>query len=466
MSDVILSPAQPDSIAPRQRLWMRIAIGVGIAIMVVQWFRIGVKPRGDFHLHWETGRRMVAQTFIYENGDNYPYPPFWGLAHAPLAAMPMPSAQVFIFPLYLGSLVLLLWSLRRLSQDYFPLNRTTLFWATAAAVLLSSRYLIRDMMECGVNLMLVALSYFAVLLWSERKEWKAGFALGFAIALKCTPALFVGYFLWKRQWKIVATTTVAVAAFTLSPVLLMGPTAYQHAMRTWTGTLFNGVTVTDPSKGITGEEPIQNLGLRPAMARFLMHLPEGHNLRVDHPLSFDFLNLSPEAASKAVRGTMLFVVIAVAWTLRSRKDEFTPTYDGQSVVNPRKSPTVLWECSAISLALLLYSPITWGQHCVGILPAMYMACGYFATHSRLPTWFKCVIVYNAIVTLVFSRGLIGKELTYLLDGYHLTTWGLCGILAMSVVGRSLPHSPRLADSIPLNPDSSAHRDEASQRKAA
>lgn len=444
MSEVTLPHIQSEPIHSRQRMWMRIAIGVGIAIMLVQWFRIGVKPRGDFHLHWETGRRMVAQTFIYENGDNYPYPPFWGLAHAPLSAMPMHAAQVFVFPLYLGSLVLLLWSLRRLSQDYFPLNRATLFWATAAAVFLSSRYLVRDMMECGVNLMLVALSYFAVLMWSEHKEWKAGFALGFAVALKCTPALFVGYFLWKRQWKVVGTTIVAVVAFTLSPALLMGPSAYEHAMGTWLGTVFNGVTVIDPSKGITGEEPIQNLTLRPAMARFLMHLPEGHNLRVDHPLSVDFLDLSPEVASKVVRGTMLLIVIAVVWTFRSRKDEFTSNSESEehSDTNPRKSPTVLWECSAISLALLLYSPITWGQHCVGILPAMYLACGYYATHHRLPIMFKCVITYHVVTTVVLSRGLIGKDVTYLLDGYHIATWGLCGILAMCVIGRSLQHPRR------------------------
>ncbi|MDA1015331.1 MAG: glycosyltransferase family 87 protein, partial [Planctomycetota bacterium] len=407
--------------ANRYRRFMMWVVALGVAVLVVQWFRIGVRPRGDFHLHWEMGRRMAAHTFIYEFGDDYPYPPFWGLAHAPLSAMPMHAAQVFLFPQFVGALALLVWSLRQISRSHFAVDRRALFWATAAAFVLVSRYLVRDMLECGVNLLLVALSYYAVSLWSRHQDWRAGWTLGLAIALKCTPVLFALYFLWKRQWKVAFTTGIATIAFSVSPILWMGSTAYVHAMRTWTENVSHGVAQTDPSRGITGEEPIQNLALRPALARFLMRLPAGHNLRHDHPLSIDFLDLSPPTAGTVVRGLLFALVVIVAWKLRPRDlpDQSNSDRD------PRHSPAIPWECAAISVSLLLYSPITWGQHCVGILPAMYLVCCSQAAGHGLPVGFKWIVGYLAVTTLLFNREFLGMELTQLVDSYHLPTWGLC-----------------------------------------
>ena len=35
---------------------------------------------------------------------------------------------------------------------------------------------------------------------------------------------------------------------------------------------------------------------------------------------------------------------------------------------------MVWEGAVISLLILLYSPVTWKQHCVGVLPALYLVC--------------------------------------------------------------------------------------------
>ncbi|MGH7127818.1 MAG: hypothetical protein ACREIV_04580, partial [Planctomycetaceae bacterium] len=44
----------------RSELWKRLVLAIGVAVVLVQWARLGVKPRGDFDLHWELGRRLVA----------------------------------------------------------------------------------------------------------------------------------------------------------------------------------------------------------------------------------------------------------------------------------------------------------------------------------------------------------------------------------------------------------------------
>jgi alpha-1,2-mannosyltransferase len=260
----------------------------------------------------------------------------------------------------------------------------------------------------------------------RRREWAGGFVLGFAIALKCTPALFVPYFLLKRQWTMVAATATAAACFTLSPIVVMGPSQYAHTMAFWFEHALEGFASPDPSVGVLGNEQIQNVSLRPALARFLMRLPPGHKSRYEHPLSVDFFNLSPVAAGVVVKLLLLAMVAGVAWVFRGR-------------VTERNSVPVLWECATVSIMILLLSPITWGQHCVGVIPILYLfvrthVCGL--SHAR---WMYWALAAYAVLTLVLNRELIGKELTWLLDSYRIPTWCLLGLGAVAV-GCHLRHA--------------------------
>ena len=76
-----------------------------------------------------------------------------------------------------------------------------------------SLQVVRDLTECGVNTLLVAYCWLGVYLWSRGRDIAGGVSLGLAMALKCTPALFWVYFLWKRQWRMAVATAVAAVAF-------------------------------------------------------------------------------------------------------------------------------------------------------------------------------------------------------------------------------------------------------------
>ncbi len=255
--------------ASRQRVWERTAIGLGIIISVIQFLRIWKKPPGDFPLHWKSGELIATGEFLYKGGHNYPYPPFWGYVHSVLADIPMHTAYLLIYPLFFFSLGLLIWSLNRLSEKPLPLHRNVLFWMTVIAIVLSSRYLVRDMLECGANLALVALSWFSIYLWREKRELLGSLFLGFAMALKCTPSLFWAYFIWKREWKMAAFTFAAAVFFTLSPMFKLGYTEFDVAFRQWGGTVLKGLQQTDPSRGISGEVPLSNMSLKPTLARYV-----------------------------------------------------------------------------------------------------------------------------------------------------------------------------------------------------
>jgi len=416
---------KPDSFAAcaawfsqREKIFRRLAIGLAAAVFVVQWVRAGVKLEdGDFFLHWKFATRFVHQQLMYADGLHVPYPPFWGMAWSPIAAFSVGAAKVLAYPLSLAALALLWFVLDRLTRRQLPLDRTKVFWVGAAALALSSRFVIRELPECGPNLLLLALSWLAVWLWVERREVLGGTCLGLAIAMKCTPGLFLAYFAWKRQWKMAASTATAALAFTLAPVLWQGPADYRQHMEIWLTQLAQSAAQSDPSRGVLGEEELKNLSLRPAVARFLMRLPAGHLSRVDHPAYLEFLDLSPAAADRAVKLALLALVVFSTWTFRRP-------------VEARDDLTIVWECAAVSVLILLFSPITWAQHCVAFLPAFYLLARAAFVRGRSQRWIEAAVAAFVVVNLLLNRGLLVRDLAMLLASYHLQTFSFLGILAV------------------------------------
>src|SRR5207302_3293786 len=211
-------------------------------------------------------------------------PPFWAMVHAPLTIFSAHLAQILVFlPLYLASLGLLLWTLQCLTQPHLPLDRTREFWATALAMLIAVQFLARDMAECGVNTTLVALTWFGIYAWTRHRDWLGGASLGLAIALKMTAALFVPYFLWKRQWKMASATTLLAILFSLTPVLVRGPSLFASDLREWVA-IVRGIGSENPSMHVPGQESSRNFALRPVLTRFVATAsgqrvdPDGTNL--------------------------------------------------------------------------------------------------------------------------------------------------------------------------------------------
>lgn len=431
---VLLQTTDPQQTALarwRRACWC--AVGVFLIVAAV---RIARSDVGDFRLHWEFGRRLLAGESIYgEHGLDRPYLPFWALAHSPLTVFPRRAAQILLLPLLVISGYGLLRLLDRHASPHWPLTPGRSFAISVIACGLASRFLIRDVYECGINLALVALSWWAWSLWTRRREWAGGAALGFAIALKMTPALFVVWFAWKRQWKMVACTSAVTILLMLSPVLIMGRTAFVQAHTDWYAHASHSLVESDPTRGVLGEEPLQNMSLRPAIGRFLIALPAGHSARIDHAGYVDFLDLPPQTAGLLVKGCMLALLAGVAWKCRA-------------AVTNRGSSELLWEAAAVSLLILLFSPLTWGQHCVGALPALYLLCRTRAAGIRWQLGTHLTLFAFVMTVLVLNRTVIGKTGTYLLDSYHIATWCLTNLLVCVVAARRRTQTVTIAEAEP------------------
>jgi len=397
---------------------------IGLGILTFNFVHIIIRPIGDFHYHWQLGSDLLNGRSLYlgpgGGAPQYPnpYPPFWAMVHAPLTMVSAHLAQILVFlPLYLGSLGLLLWTLHRLTQPHLPLDRTREFWATALSMLVALQFLARDMAECGVNIALVALAWFAIYAWARHRDWLGGASLGLAIALKMTAALFVPYFVWKRQWKIAGAATLFAILFSLTPVLVRGPTLFATDLREWVAVV-RAIGSEKPSMQVLGQESTRNFALRPALTRLIANA-SGH--RVD-PYGTNLLSLSTRTTSVLVYVVELSLVIAFAWIA------------GRSVGN-RQSLAVVYECAGVSLLMLLLSPVTWGHHCVGALPALYLISRTAFYYRRLPSWMLVPLGY-VILALGFNRAIIGKQLSVLFSGYSVVTWEIMALLLLTLGCRS------------------------------
>ena len=197
---------------------------------------------GDFKVHWETGRRFLAGEFLYTHGHDFPYPPILGMSFAPTALLPVPVAKIVFYPLGVAVLLVLLWAVRRLVQPALDLETRQAFWAGALGVIFTLRFILRDQAELGFNTAIAALIWTGIYLWRQRRDLLAGASLGLAIAIKCTPAIFLVYFVWKRQWRMAICTVAAALFFTVLPAVWQGPASWSNHMRTWVVNATHGIS--------------------------------------------------------------------------------------------------------------------------------------------------------------------------------------------------------------------------------
>ncbi len=282
---------------------------------------------------WLDGRALYADGTIFrtQGGLDLPftYPPLAAVAFAPFALLPLAGASAAIT---LTTLVLLLVStvivLTRL--DVWPTTRVTgepawlrRCWLAAAIVAPAVIYLepIRSNFDFGqINVVLMTLVIADCV--PRRTPWPRGLLLGVAIALKLTPAVFLLYFLLRRDLRALLIATASAAAATLAGFAL----AWRDSWVYWTETVTNtdriGSATLNTNQNIAGA--LARLGLGEDL-RFLLWMA----------LCFAVLGLTVWATHRALRA---------------------------------EQPVLALIC--VAMFGLVVSPVSWSHHWVWSLPAV------------------------------------------------------------------------------------------------
>ncbi len=444
------------------RPFARRAFRVLLAALAVGCFINGVLLKhNDFRLHYGLGEQML-RGHAYRLEGTSPrlanYPPGRLVFNVALGALPYRVSRALCWLAAVATTALSLWAWHRLAQRRRPTTGRVAFAAATGAVFLTVFWVVRDLDDCGLQLLLLGLLTAAAWAVVCRRDVLAGLLVAVAVTYKVTPVIFVGLLAYKRRWRATA------AAVLMLPLLnLLMPAAFLG----WRGALdANATYLTEARRLIAanrddptanGLEPPrhQNRSLKLAIVRFLqtyrpgrgpdgrakptrhLFLPHpddvGAGGRVPpdarpHPLFVQFLDLPAATANAIAMGILLALAAGLAVLMRRRWGPEAP------------SAEVAPEWAAVAALAALLAPLCWGQHLVLVLPAAFLALRANLAR-REPLWRRLALGAIFVLNLIPQRIIVGYELSGILYSYKTQT--LAALLAVGLV-LTIPKWPSAA----------------------
>ncbi len=384
----------------------------------------------DIDIHREIGRRFLSGEYLYANDYCYMYLPTTGIYFAPLLVLERNPSLALRYAVAVGCVVVTIMLFHRMlcTSNSSPWSR---LWVGVGAGALTLQFILNDLDDGGPHLILLGILTCAIYaIWAGRERLGA-IILGLAITLKITPALFVLLFLWKRQWRLASYTVLATVFWIVLPILYMGTTSWWDHHTEWTRNAV--LSVLDRQVEGRQENELQkaNLSLRHTMLRFLVTYPSDHRLRqVDHSYK-PVLDLSSQLANAIIGAAAITLIGLFAWSSRG-------VFQGPG--------DQMWarDCAGTLILALLFSPITWDQHLVWMIPAAFVVVSAAAKlNGELTRMGYMMLAVYVVLTMVLNYEVVGSARWEALKSYHhlgIAMLILYGLLLSSTGGLSCPTS--------------------------
>jgi len=214
--------AEPAGVVARasSTRWFRVLAGAGALAVAVSYLFNPTMYRIDLEVYraggraWLDGAALYANAFPTQIGSplKFTYPPISAVLLSPLAWMPLNVANAVWAVLTLGLLIATLVVFAPVSG--LARGSSAWWWVLVAAFAVTARLEpVRSTMGYGqINVLLMALVAADCLL--VRTRWPRGAVVGAVAAVKLTPAVFVLYFLIRRDYRAAVTSAVSGALVT------------------------------------------------------------------------------------------------------------------------------------------------------------------------------------------------------------------------------------------------------------
>lgn len=406
-----------------------VALWMVAVVAVVEGAYAVFKRENDFNCHIEFGKHFLAGDPYNSLGNYYPLGRvmFDGL----LTLGGYYPTRAVSYLLAVGSLFVIFHLWGKMAQCWFPgttrHRRAAVFFTLAALLPL----VIRDLDECGLQIFLVLMLSLGAYALYRGRSWQCGLWIAAAITYKATPLVFLALLVWKREWKATASAVACLVGLNLLPVLYLGWNKTVESHRYWlvnSAAIMRDMPDAYPSIPYGIEAPkTQNASLRAGLARWVETYPPGHSLYLDHPLFFQFGNLPVDQAKRVVNGIILLLGVSIAWSMRR-------SWSGDS---GKQRLLKDWAIACIFAALL--SPLCWKQHLVVLIPAVYLVARWMLSGASLTRGQGALLTFCGVTFLFAHRLLVGRDLSIVLQSYHLLTWSA---LAVAWLVMTLPQEAR------------------------
>lgn len=386
------------------------------ALVWAGWRLLGRMPyRIDVDVYRMGGQAWLDGSPLYADGAMFhtrggldlpfTYPPLAAVAFAPFALLSLEAASVAIT---MTTLVLLVVAVTIVLHrcDVWPQTSVTTepawvrqAWLAAAVVAPAVVYLepIRSNFDFGqINVVLMTLVIADCV--PRRTPWPRGMLLGLAIALKLTPAVFLLYFMLRRDVRAVVVTVVSAVVATLIGLTF----AWRDSLEYWTETVRNtdriGTATLNTNQNIAGALARLGLGEGP---RFVLWV------------------------------TACFAVLAVTvWAVRR--------------VLKADQPVLALIC--VAMFGLVVSPVSWSHHWVWALPTLLVTAlvAYRMRHAALAvvTAAGFALMVWTPITLMPEHQETAASLWRQLAGGSYVWWAIAVIVVVGTVAGTISPAER------------------------
>lgn len=383
----------------------------------------------DIDIHREIGRRFLTGEYLYANDYCYMYLPTTGIYFAPLLILERNPSLALRYAVAVGCLVITVMLFDRMLRGTSHSSAWSRLLVGVGAGALTLQFVLNDLDDGGPHLILLGILTCAIYaIWAGRERLGASI-LGFAITLKITPALFVLLFLWKRQWRLASYTVLATVFWIVLPILYMGPASWWDHHAEWTRNAALSVLGQQVEGRQENELQKANLSLRHTMLRYLVTYPPDHRLRqVDRGYQ-PVLDLPSPVANAIVGVAALSLLGLFAWSS-------TRVFQGPG------DPTWARDCAGILMLALFFSPITWDQHLVWMIPAAYVVVAAAAKMSGgLSRIGYVMLAVYVVLTMVLNYEVVGSARWEALKSYHHLGIAMLILYGLLLSSRSNWRSP-------------------------
>jgi hypothetical protein len=410
--------------ARAQHVRDRVLLALALVLAVVLVARAAHKEDGVLERNVEYGARFLRgedpyQDLVRGHRVHGPYPPSYALVTAPLSLFSVPVARVVWALIQVGALFACWFLVRRWMERAWPTLRPHASVIYALALLLASRFVLRDMAGGGGNLLYVTSAAWGIEVAlstapesvpqrSLQRTLLAGLLLALPLVLKPNLAPLVLALACLRCFGAALATVVVALVLAWMPSLVFGLGEYAHLWMRWIADLRAFATVrdlADPTQvpeGFPLADTSMNQSLRESLWRWL----------------------DPDFAAWTSR-IVSIALLAAACTaaLRAR--------------GPRSR---LLAGLAFLAVCVLVSPISWKAHHAALLPlfAVLVACAL----SPRRRWLAVVLVVYYGACVLLSEELVGKAAKEFLQEISVVTFGAFALfvatIALSAQERSTP----------------------------
>jgi alpha-1,2-mannosyltransferase len=410
-----------------QRVFVSGALAALAVHALINAFFRAMKYR-DFDVHREFGRRFLTGEYLYGSGICHPYMPTAAMYFSPLALVDRGTGFMLRYAVAVACLWFTFRLLYRMVHGHAGTAAPRSFPPAVLTVLLAFQFVLQDLDDAGPHLILLMILVGGMYAVRRGRDSLGAVWFGLAIALKVTPALFLPFFLWKRRWRLAGLTAIAALGWIVMPMVWLGPATWWKHQGEWIEVSAGSFMGHETPLTVENEQRVNNQSLNQALQRYLVTYPEDHPARRSDSAYVPLLDLPPSNAKIVVIAAMFGLLAAFCWKTRHPYAE-------------RNDPDWVRDCSGVLILALLFCPVTWVQHLVWLVPALYLIAGKAMGEARLSAVAWGVLSVYVFLVVVLNYEVLGKQNFAHVMSYHPFTVAMLLVFLLVMLPDAAPRQP-------------------------